>query len=396
MQQTPMELKEQQYNEEEPKESENINDIPQNYIPTNIPNYSPINSGTMNQNQITNTNTNQINNNSSNLSNAKANANAIEIISFFSWILLISCKWDSFKKSGIYNLKRMNGVKYRPLLYDTGFQDFIAIIICSLAFIIYVVNLLYKKNSKLYQSLFGQWSKYHFIPLILYSTMIMMVESAPNEYYKVIELLDLSNIISINNKKYRNLEQEISDSFSEKAFFAFFLIFGIFSLIAFIFIYLKTEMNCDWYAILTIKKGTYSVLIMEIWILIFDCIFRLRYIDAHNYEITEKDNEDILNDKFTHPEEALFKTGGIMFSLIIGLGAFIFAFVFKDIIILFINFVVYLGMILCFFGNQAYDEIIKDELNGNADGIIQIIIAVIDIILILFMVLFYKEKLIQS
>ena len=162
---------------------------------------------------------------------------------------------------------------------------------------------------------------------------------------------------------------------------------------------MKTEMNCDWYAILTIKKGAFSALIMEVWILIFESIFRLRYIDAANYgedisSLTPEDMEDILNGSY--PMSSLYKTGGVMFSLIIGIGAFLFGFVFKDIIILFLNFIIYLGMILCFYGNQAYGEELKKLLNGDADGIIQIIIAVIDLVLILFMILFYKEKLIQS
>jgi len=392
-----MELKEQQY---EPQENE-LN-IPPSYLqsdnpPTYNPNYTQINSDIKPQNQITNTNVN---------SGGESSANPIEIISFLSWILLISCKWNAFNKSRSYNLRKLRGEgNYRPLLYDTGFQDFITIIICSLAFIIYVVNIIYKKNLKIYQSLFGQWSKYHFVPLILYSIMVMMTESASSELYKSIEFESLSFLS--NNSPFglkgsktniRSLA-DASDAFNPKPFFAFYLIFGIFSLAALIFIYMKTEMNCDWYAILTIKKGAFSALIMEVWILIFESIFRLRYIDAANYgedisSLTPEDMEDILNGSY--PMSNLYKTGGVMFSLIIGIGAFLFGFIFKDIIILFLNFIIYLGMILCFYGNQAYGEELKKLLNGDADGIIQIIIAVIDLVLILFMILFYKEKLIQS
>ena len=63
--------------------------------------------------------------------------------------------------------------------------------------------------------------------------------------------------------------------------------------------------------------------------------------------------------------------------------------------ILFVNFFIYLGMTIRFFGGEDPNEQEKDIINGNADGIIEVIMLVLNVVSIAFMIIIFKEKLVE-
>lgn len=303
---------------------------------------------------------------------ANKTPNMYEGLSFITWFLFMSCKLNIFVKKMKLHSSILK-LYYRPLLYDDIFIELITLIISSLGFFIYVKKIIYNKDEKLYNCLFGEYSKYHPLPLILYSVLKIIFES----FDKYPQLTRISGFSPISEDDYKYMY----DAFDLKAYYAFQLIFSLFSLCSLIFIYIKTEMRCEWYVNITIKKGIFSILIFESYFAFFESIFGLRYLDG-------MDNKgDIYN---------LYKLGGIFFCLLIA-GFFIsFSLYYKDIIIMFLNFLLFLGLTINFFGANGPSDEDKKLINGSTDGILEILITIASLGLICFMIIKYKEQLIEK
>ena len=319
---------------------------PQNYNYNNISNYSENNNISQNSSQIS----------SNNVKNT-SNPMIWEIISFLSWLLFISAKWDNYVKSSSIEI-----ILYYPVLYNRSMVQLFTLIISSLGFLIYLKYIIYSKDNNLYQGLFGDKSKYHFVPLLLYSTICIIFD---REFMKIINRLDDFEGPDDDNPPYSN-------AFSEKAFGTFYMLFSIFTLASIIYIYMKTEMNCEWYMIMTIKKGIYSVIIAESVHCIFESIFYLRLVTAV---------EDIEN---------LFKTGGVFLVILISAIIISFAIYSKNIILLFINFLMYFGMTINYYSKSA------DLMKSDGVAVIDIIMIVANFVLIAFMIIKYKEQLLDQ
>ena len=197
----------------------------------------------------------------------------------------------------------------------------------TIGFIIYFKNTTLNKNQNMLNSLLGEMSKYHSICLFLVTLL----------------LVTLAN-------PYR------------KASFVFSLIFSILAYGSLFFVYLKTEFEGIWYEMLTIKKGLFSCLIA------FTCYTMFYSIGAIGS--MNDDNEDFL------------KGSGVSFSILIGLGNLGFAFFFKDILVAIMNLLIYIEM-----GKFFYD---KKPGNIKADGVIDIIMAIVSFGVIFY--LLFKER----
>lgn len=388
-------MQEQDFSQEKDMTSQNpIPEAGTVYYPNyqnnqDTPNYEQIQSETLdlnNNNDIINSNSNNtyskinpIINNIENQNNSqliKENAkeiNPYEIISFFSWILFISSKWNSYNMSIKCSDLKMSG-NYRPMLFDPKFYDLISLLICIAGFLNYMIQIIYKRNNNLYDSLFGKFTKFHFIPLIFYSILNIIKEAA------IVTINKPYNITSYNTRKC-SAAYHLSNSFDPKALYTLYLILNILTLLLLIILYIKTEMNCEWHSVMTIKKGIYSILIVEVWYQIFDSIFSLRLIDVTGDDDAETD---------------FLKMVGIFFNLIIGGGVLLFSFLFKNITVLFFNLIMYLAMIIAFYGVKRQDHAIKEKLNGDTEGILEILILVVDFLFIIVMIIKYKNQLVES
>ena len=115
----------------------------------------------------------------------------------------------------------------------------------------------------------GNLSKFHFIPLLLIAGLYIL--SISGTY--------ITGKIELVFKSHRTL-------------ISFNLIFTIIGLICLIIVYLRTELNCDWYIILTIKKGVYSSFIIILLYNFFHMIVSFKfinfYLDVNNENNYEK------------------------------------------------------------------------------------------------------------
>ena len=145
-----------------------------------------------------------------------------------------------------------------------------------------------------------------------------------------------------------------------------------------IVIYIKTDLPDDWLTA-TIKKGAYSTLIALEWYYFCYIICTLALIDHENR------GDKQLDDK---------RGCGIAMPIIEGVGALVFAFFLKDVIVAFMN-------VLIFIGAAAYYLSIHSDLrkknaslggNGAAEGIIDIIFMVLSIVVIVLLIILKKKE----
>ena len=290
-----------------------------------------------------------------------------EFISFF-WLFV---KDKHFYDEGL-------GLFFKIPL-DINFVVFIIIYILTLVigtigFISYVFNI-YKGNNKVINGMFGETSKFHFIPLFLISGLFIIGESYDNREYDY----------TFNDAKY-----------------IFSIIFTVLSLITLIFIAFRTQIESPWYASLTINKGFYSCLLA---LLIYNLgyvftqygIYRklkkyLKYLDyLYDYDDDDWDDYDYDDDDDFLGLNSTWnwvKRCYLAFTIVIGILSNAVAFLLKDLVISLMNLLIYLGMLISYF--RLEKDIRKALYKHETIGIFEIIMMVISVAYIVFHIIRYR------
>lgn len=283
------------------------------------------------------------------------------ILSVISWILLIITNLICYR--WIKNVGTVWTIYKIPIVdwFHSGFktadnsmgtypiqmqETFIYIVFTILlifiivAFIIFMLKSTCKKDISFFDEMFNQYSKFHFIPLLCGTALFLIAETIDGE----------------RKDQQRNIAG---------------LIIVIIGLASLIFIYIKINLPGEWmYAV--IKKGAFSCLIALEWYYFCYDIINIR-----------------INNESENKHVNTINICGIIFSIIIGLGSLIFSFFFKDVVIPFIHFIIYIGMAIFFF---SIDSKFREIFNyiQNVEGIIDIIMAVLLLAEIVFLI--YKNQ----
>ena len=288
------------------------------------------------------------------------------IISILSWILLLFTAWNSYNQNHAFWDSFHGNLSYYYLssfLMNMPLLKIFVLIISLCGFVVYIIFTTYKKNLNLYNDMLSSWSKFHFIPLLFISALFILGSN-------------IGSYDGIDGYKYIKMQ------------LIFDIIFTIIALISLIIIYIKTTLNCDWYIVMAIKKGTYSTFIVLLWYNFFYTIICLRTVDCITDNLKDTDSE------YTNNLISLYKVTGILFPILFALGVFIFSLLFKDLMALFVNFLIYIGMVISFFNVRASEkEERKENLNGEAEGIIDIVFMGISLGLIAFIAIRCSHKL---
>ena len=239
------------------------------------------------------------------------------------------------------------------IFLDVKNSDFPILVIVEILYILFSILLLFALASFIFIiknrndsefGIFGIYSKFHFIP-ILCATSLHIIGKTFNE---------------------DNLVKDIPHVFS--------LIFNAIGLGSLIFVYIKTNI-AQFYERLVIKKGLYSCLTaLFVYNLCFTSTFFGIKKAAQNY-LSKLEN--------------WLRGFYIALSLVIGIFNLIISFFLKDLLISGMNFIIYVGMIIYFF---KIDQRIRTEINGFAEGIIEIVIGTLTIGLICFLSIKYKTN----
>ena len=274
-----------------------------------------------------------------------------KFFSVISWVFLIITSFEGYRHGSLFfsmnrGLNNLIGV-FVPISMDIGmFQSFFLIILLF-AFYHFAYLGLYKGDNTIVDPFFDNMSKYHFIPFLLVSIMNLNAFAANGEYDEI--------------KKFQG---EIITNF----------IFTIISLGCLGYIYYKMEFNHEWYIVLTMKKGIFSALIIILW-----------YNFAYSIVLL-----GIINSK---TPVSFLKDSGIAFSIIIGVFSLVFSYAFKDLIAAVSNLLIYIQMIDGFFGIEGKYIHGDNPVESNAQGIIEIIIMVINLGLIGGLIFKYNNNL---
>ena len=281
------------------------------------------------------------------------------IITYVSWLLvavnnLASLKWMyNGKKDGlscfVWNISTSN--EYYPLQMNKimvyiVFNFYYAIIFIGC--VVYIIKTLIKKDQQIIEGMLGTISQFHFFPLLCAFVMTLLGE--------------------INDK---DIKKQKNIAFTG-------LVFSMIGVATLIFIYISTNFkNNVWWTKFCLKEGTFSCLIILFWYNFCYSIFNARSVDEPVKDI----------DKWT-------KGCSLAFSIIFGIGSIAFSYVFKDIMISFINILIYIGLVIHYFEESGNTN--DKNHNKNGDGAIDMIILMCSIILFLYLVIDYiKNEIIE-
>ena len=241
--------------------------------------------------------------------------------------------WDIFAPSG---------GEFIPITVIPAFLYIIFSILLLYALISFILIIKNRNEESLREGILGKFSKFHFIP-ILCAIALYIIGMCFND------------------------ENVLKD-----APYIFSLIFSIIGLGSLIFVYIQTSMS-DFYVRLFIKKGLYSCLIT---LFVYNLCFTITIYGLLNTLI--KNPTNILN---------WIKGCNLAFSIIIGIINLVLSFLLKDVVIPGMNLLIYLGMTISFF---QLDERDRSQMNGVAEGVIDIIYLALSAAMIALLLVKYR------
>ena len=261
------------------------------------------------------------------------------------WNIIVRPPPSSDPPSGIY----INPVEdYVPMQMDHLFIYIVFnfyIIISFVGCVVYIIKTLFIKEQQVTDGMMGNYSKFHFFPLLCAFILSVLGEAA-----------DGDNLDDISNTG---------------------LAFSLIGLISMIFIYIMTQFKSqDWWAEYSLKNGVYSCLIILFW---YNFCYSIYLVRAASNGADEKRR----------------KGCSLAFSIIFGIGSLTFSVIFKDIMITFMNMLIYLGMAIQYF-NIGEDTTSGKDFNKNGDGAIDIIMLICSFILLVYLIVgILKNELMQ-
>lgn len=283
-----------------------------------------------------------------------------KFLSVISWILLLTTSIIGYIQDTTFYCIH-NNIKYYISAYGQdlevkiyypisikldSLQTFF-IILLSYGFFNFAYFGLYKKDEMIINPMFNKFSNFHFIPLLLISIINILMQDT----HQSANISDIKGHLILD------------------------LIFTMIALCFLILIYSKTEFVHDWFIVLTIKKGVFSFLIIILWYNFFYVIELLAINNADADKIYD-----------------VLKASGITCAIFIGIGSLIFSLIFKDLIAAFTNLLIYIGMVNSFFGYEGKGIEQKDESGGVGDGVVEIIMMIINLCFIAFFVYKHSDK----
>ena len=278
----------------------------------------------------------------------------------WGWTIWGFAAWRTFKVQGI-DVDPLK-TEYYPLQMQVSLYYIcfiLALIIITGGCFVFFYKTICKKDDQVVNGMMGQFSKFHFFPLLCASALFIIGECVDND------LLDDKD----HFKKMRIAG----------------LIFSIIGLASFIFIYIMTDLNTDWWVLLLLKKGAFSCLIILMW-------YHFCYII---YYVHQDDKGDNLSADESEKLWDWRKGCGLAFSIIFGVGSLAFSFVFKDLVACVMNLLIYVGLTVGYF---KLDKNLRKEkdYNKNGDGIVDIIMLVLSVAVIVLLLIKYRENCMKS
>ena len=291
------------------------------------------------------------------------NSQLFMIASVLSWLTLVIFGWmslavpdlDKFSdiKTWIFwNYVIIDNDNYNPLIYYPFYPlsiyyvmfyvaGIITLLFVTAAFLVLCIGYFIKKDGNIMSGMLGFLSRFHFVPILSVCALFIIGYTYDDDH-------------------------GIYDGFNG-GHYLFSILFGVAALASLIFIYLRTNLQSPIYATWAIKHGAYGSLIAFL-------IHHIGYVFSH-YGMHDK-----INDYQDRKDWA--KGCYIAFSIIIGLCNIGLSLFLKEIVIPFINLLIYIGMTIQFF---EIDKDFRKEFYSEAPGVINIIMMLMSLLMIGFL-----------
>ena len=284
-----------------------------------------------------------------------------------SWCLLLITGWLTFSEPNIKTkwadhryykgilfwlyptFITTDGVYYALYMFYLIFFPIIilSLLIFTAGFVVYIYCIFIKKDYNVINSLFGRFTKFHFVPFLC-ASVLFMISELTNDHKRYIKITKFQILLTI--------------------------ITSLIGLVSISFVYLNTKLDYPMYARLTINRGTFSCLLALFSFGFFYNIFYFGYI----LRAEDKKYEDLKD--WTKGCNYAFPI--ILGIVDLGLSAF-----FKDIVLAGMNCLMFVGMAINFFLME--DDYMKYYFDDEIIiGFIDIIVALASAGLAAF--LFYK------
>ena len=301
------------------------------------------------------------------------------ILSIVSWLLFLITGWIAIcgKDYNVWTITKdvkatvpvfnIDIFPYIPIQIKESFIYIIFILTLGIAtagFIIYLIDSIFIKTTKVFNGMMGTISRFHFISFICGSALFIIGE-------------------------------ELNDSDNQKDLIVASLIFSIIGFFSLILSQFKTTME-TWLASILIKKGTFSCLIALYTYNICYLILQLGVLD----KIDNITAESLIRYFYDGKSELkdFINNCGIALPLVIGVVNIALSFVLKDIIISAMNLIIFIGMTIYYYNitkieSKLIPDAIKKKIEykeNNADGVIDIIMIVLSSITIVLLFIRYK------
>jgi len=309
------------------------------------------------------------------------------IMSYLSWLLLVASGWASIKWLdedpsvdengmtehvgwtiwGFTAHRTINGYDllkedYYPLQMQVSLYYIcfiLTLIVITGGCFVFFYKTICKKDDQVINGMMGQFSKFHFFPLLCASALFIIGEC---------------------------VDQDLENEDHSKNMYIAGLIFSIIGLASFIFIYIMTDLNTDWWVLLLLKKGAFSCLIILMWYHFCYIIYYVHEDDVGDDDLSADEKEKLRDWK---------KGCGLAFSIIFGVGSLAFSFVFKDLVACVMNLLIYVGLTVGYFKLDKEKRKLKEH-NKNGDGIVDIIMLVLSVAVIVLLLIKYRENCMKS
>ena len=278
--------------------------------------------------------------------NFRNHKNLWQILSFISWVLLISAQLNTIQLNIPFNY-----IDFICITKTTYYGDYFRfynlfpqiafLTLTFIGFINYLISTVYLADERVYIGLFDNFAKFHFIPFLAIAGIYMTNEIFTGLNYDY-ECLIINTTLSLTG------------------------------LVLLIIVYAKTKLASKWFLVLFIKKGTFSGLIMLLWGNITLNIYIFRVIYRAKSEVYPR----------------------IIFPIITGIGAIVFSFIFKDVMVLMINLIYNIKIIQNLYNiYYAYQDFywINYQL-----GFISLIMLILTLISLLIIVIKFKQRIYES
>ena len=202
--------------------------------------------------------------------------------------------------------------------------------------VVYIVKTFIKRDIQAIDGLFGKFSQFHFFPFLCNFVMSLL------------------GILSGD-------DMEKCDDFAKAG-----LAISLIGLASMIFIYITTKSDSfDSTGKFFIKNGAFSCLIVLFWYSFCYDIYMVRWLTEGG-------------------DQKWVKGCSLAFSIIFGVGSLSFSFLFKDVMVSFMNILIYIGMAKNYFELELNTS--TKDYNKNGDGAVDIIMLVCSMILFLFLI----------